>query len=213
MKEVNKIRVINVDDHQLIRSGLNFLLDSVEDIEFVGEAKNGTIALHLCRQLKPDVIVLDLMMPDMDGIAVTEKIKEECPDVQVLALTAYFDKDSVRNMLQAGAIGYLIKGTSTNELVEAIRSAHAGIPTLSPEATMALIRANPLSDKMADDLTKRQQEVLTLITEGLSNPQIARQLFVSPSTVRHHVSEILSKLGAANRAEAAVLALRYSLVK
>jgi NarL family two-component system response regulator LiaR len=196
----------------MVRKGLAAMLKAEADLELVGEACDGQEALCVCGQVQPDVILMDLVMPKMDGTEVTCAIRERWPQVQVIALTSFQEKDLVQKALQAGAISYLLKNVSVDELVEAIRAAYAGQPTLAPEATQALIQA--ASQEPAPDygLTPREYEVLELMVEGLTNPEIAEQLTVSCSTARAHVSHILSKLEASNRAEAVALALRSELV-
>ena len=206
------IRVITVDDHEIFRGGIEFMLLAFDDIDLVGQAHSGEEALHLCGELQPDVILMDMMMPGMDGVATTQAIKKQYPQVQIVVLTSFQEGTLVQRAMQAGAIGYLLKGVSIDELADAIRAARVGKPTLAAEATQALVHAAAPSPQPGHDLTRRQKDVLTLIVAGLSNVEIAEQLVLSTSTVRHHVSEILSKLGAANRAEAAVLAVRHELV-
>ena len=206
------IRVLAVDDHELLRDGIRLSLLKYEDIELVGEARNGEEALHKCGQLEPDVVLMDMQMPRMDGIAATLAIKESFPEIQVLVLTSFVEKDMVQGAVQAGAVGYLTKGASKVEIAEAIRDAYAGQTTLSPEATQALIQATKTPDRVGSDLTKRQREVLKQMVAGMNNNEIGEKLYLSSSTVSYHVSEILSKLGASNRAEAAALAVQYQLV-
>jgi NarL family two-component system response regulator LiaR len=207
------IRVLLVDDHAVVRSGLSAFLMVFDDLELVGEAGSGEEALRLCRQLQPDVVLMDLVMPGMDGADATQRIKEECADIQVVALTSFKEKDLVERALQAGAIGYLLKNISADELANAIRAAHAGQPTLAPEATQALIQLTTSPSEPVFDLTERELDVLTLMVEGLSNPDIAERLIVSRSTVKFHVSNILSKLGVSSRTEAVALALQKKLVE
>jgi NarL family two-component system response regulator LiaR len=209
------IRVMIVDDHALVRTGLGAFLQVHDDLELVGEAESGEEALGLCGQLRPDVVLMDLVMDAMDGTVATRIIRERWPQTQVLALTSFQDQEWVEGALQAGAVGYLLKNVSSDELARAIRAAHAGRATLAPEATQALVRAvqgagdSPRSDY---GLTPRERQVLALLAEGLSNPQIAERLSISRSTAAAHVSSILSKLGVANRAEAVSLAIRSDLV-
>jgi NarL family two-component system response regulator LiaR len=206
------IRVMIVDDHTMVRTGLSAFIEAKPDLELVGEAKNGQEALRVCEQVKPDVILMDLVMPRMDGIATTRVIREHWPEVQVIALTSFQDQARVQEALQAGALSYLMKDVSIDELADAIRDAHAGRSTLSPEAAQALVQAARQGPAPGHDLTPREREVLSLMVEGLNNPQIGDALYVSVTTVRSHVSNVFSKLGVSNRAEAIALALRSKLV-
>jgi NarL family two-component system response regulator LiaR len=212
MTDRDRIRVLVVDDHGVVRSGLRFFLLGFDDMELVGEAENGEEALRLCTEVHPDVVLMDMVMPGMDGVDTTRTIRKSNPYVQVVALTSFQEEDLVQNALQAGAISYLLKDVSAEELAQAIRSAHAGRPTLAPEATQALLHAASHPQKIGSDLTERERQVLPLLAEGLNNGQIAERLMVSRSTIRFHVSNILTKLGAANRAEAAAVAVKHNLV-
>jgi NarL family two-component system response regulator LiaR len=206
------IRVMLVDDHTMVRLGLATFLKVFDDLELVGEADSGEAAVQLCAQVLPDVVLMDLMMPEMDGATATRLIRQQYPKVQVIVLTSFKEEGLVRNALQAGAIGYLLKDVSADELARAIRAAHLGRATLSPEATQALVHAANQPPAPGHDLTERERVVLALMVEGLNNTQIAARLVVSPSTIKTHVSNILSKLGVASRSEAVALALRSGLV-
>jgi NarL family two-component system response regulator LiaR len=201
-----------VDDHAVVRSGLSAFLMAYEDLEMIGEADSGEQAVQLCERVRPDVVLMDLVMPGMDGAAATRAVRERVPQAQVIALTSFKEKDLVESVMEAGAIGYLLKNVSADELARAIREAHAGRPTLAPEAAQALIQAVRQPLRPGFDLTEREQEVLALLVEGLSNLEIAERLVVSRSTVKFHVSSILSKLGVASRMEAATMALKKRLL-
>jgi NarL family two-component system response regulator LiaR len=213
MSEEQPIGVMIVDDHNVVRSGLSAFLMVFDDLEFVGEAGSGEEAVRMCDEAKPDVVLMDLVMPGMDGAQATKAIREKCPDIQVIALTSFKEQELVQGALEAGAIGYLLKNVDADELAGAIRAAHAGRPTLAPEAAQALIQASKKPQSRRYDLTEREREVLELMVEGLTNPEIAERLVVSKSTVKFHVSSILSKLGAASRTEAVAMALQKELVK
>jgi NarL family two-component system response regulator LiaR len=206
------IKVMIVDDHAVVRSGLSAFLLAFDDLEHVGDATGGADAVSKCTSLRPDVVLMDLVMPGVDGAEATRRIKEACPEVQVIALTSYKEDDLVQGALKAGAISYLLKNVTADELAEAIRGAHAGRSTLAPEAAQVLIKAatEPAQD---EGLTARELEILRLMVHGDSNPDIAEKLFVSRSTVKFHVSNILMKLGTATRTEAVAVAVQRRLVE
>ena len=212
MSESETIRVLIVDDHDMVRRGLAAFLRINPDLQLVGEARDGQDAVGLCEHLTPDVVLMDLVMPRMDGAEATRIIRERWPRIQVIALTSFEEKTLVRQALAAGAISYLLKNVSVDDLAAAIRAAHAGRSTLAPEAVQALIQTpqDPLSPGY--DLTEREREVLALLVRGMSNPEIAAELVVSRATAKAHVSNILSKLQVSNRAEAVAVALQHDLV-
>lgn len=213
MSQQKPIRVLLVDDHAVVRSGLAAFLLAYDDLELVGEAGSGEDAVRLCEQHMPDVVLMDLVMPGMNGVGATQEVRARCPNLQVIALTSFPEEDLVQGALRAGAISYLLKNVSAEELAAAIRAAHAGRSILAPEATRALIEASHRPPAPGDDLTPREREVLALLVQGLHNPDIAERLVVSRSTVKFHVSSILSKLGVESRAEAVALAVRMRLVE
>ena len=207
------IRVLIVDDHAMVRKGLVAFLKNQPELELIGEACDGQEAIEACEQNQPDVILMDLVMPELGGVAATRAIHQRWPHVQVIALTSFQEKELVQDALQAGAIGYLLKNVSGEELAEAIRQAHSGRPTLAPEAVQALIQPPSEVESLAANLTRREHEVLALLAKGMSNPEIAGQLCISRATVKVHISNILSKLGVASRAEAISLAIQNKLVR
>ena len=213
MKKISsdRIRVVIVDDHLMVRRGLATFLKVSKNLELVGEADSGESAIELCADLKPDVVLMDMVMQSMDGAAATRLIRKKSPATQVIALTSFKDDILVKSALQAGAISYLLKGVSASELAQAIQAAHAGRPTISAEATEALIQAASQDVVPGHDLTEREREVILLMVEGLNNTQIAGRLVVSPSTIKSHVSSILAKLGVTSRTEAVALAIRHKL--
>lgn len=207
------IRVMVVDEHGMVRKGIIAYLKNHPDLHIIGEAQNGREAVDLCERLEPDVILMDLQMPEMDGITATRLIHKQYPRVQIVALTSFPDRDKVQDALAAGAISYLLKNVSGEDLAEAIRDAFAGRATLAQEAVQALIQPPPTTPATAGfDLTMREREVLALLVKGMNNNEIANQLNVSHATAKAHVSNILSKLGVANRAEAVAIAIQQKLV-
>jgi two-component system, NarL family, response regulator LiaR len=207
------IKVLIVDDHPVVRDGLKNMLQAFDDLKLAGESENGSAALAFCRQNLPDVILMDILMPDVDGVQATHSILEQFPQVKIIILTSYPSEDLIQDSLKAGATGYLLKNASIDALAGAIRAAYSGKIILAPEATKLLVHnINNLPKRPGIDLTKRELEVLALIVDGLSNDEIAERLVISPATAKHHVSICIQKLGATNRAQAAVLAVKRGLI-
>ena len=207
-----RIRVIIVDDHVLVRSGLEVVLGMFDDIELVGQAGDGEEALRLCEELRPDVVLMDLVMPGMSGVEATRRVLAECPGAKVVALTSFTEEALIGETLRAGAIGYLMKNVSADQLADAVRAAAAGRSTLAPEAADALVRSVASPRHQADALTAREQEVLKLMADGLTNADIAERLVIGVATVKTHVSSIIAKLGVSTRTEATAMAIRRGLV-
>lgn len=213
MSEADRTRVLVVDDHIVLRKGIVFSLLSYDDIEVVAEAATGEEAILVCQGLAPDVVLMDLHLPGMGGCAATRTIRDICPDTQVIALTGFEEGHLVQDVLQAGAIGYLIKDIQADHLAEAIRKAHLGRPSLAQAAAQALVqgmRSRP--PQLGQDLTEREREVLALLVEGCSNGAIAERLVITSATVKFHVRTIRTKLGSVSRTQTAVLALQHQLV-
>jgi len=205
------IRVLIADDHSVVRQGLRMFLGADPELEIVGEARNGAEALRMARQLHPDVVLMDLIMPVMDGIAATAAIRREAPETEVVALTSMLEQATVVDAIQAGAIGYLLKDTESQELCRAIKAAAAGQVQLSPQAAESLMRQMRRPEPSTSQLTEREMEVLRLLAQGKSNKEISQALFIAEATTKTHVSHILAKLGVASRALAAVHAIREGL--
>jgi NarL family two-component system response regulator LiaR len=212
MSDSNRIRIVIVDDHAMVRRGLAAFLKVFDDLELIGEAANGKEAVELVAAVQPDVVLMDLIMDQTDGAAATRAIRQNHPHVQVIALTSFREEMLVQKALQAGAISYLLKNVSADELAAAIRAAHVGRSTLAPEAAEALIHAAAQPPAPGFDLTARERDVLELMIKGLSNVDIAERLVVSQSTIKTHVSSILAKLGVSSRTEAVALAVQHHLV-
>ncbi len=213
MSETNTIRVLTVDDHELLRRGIRFSLLPMADLDLVGEAQDIEEALQMCAELEPNVVLMDMRMGgDQDGIQATKLIRDQFTHTQVIILSSFYDKQLVQGAMQAGAIGYLIKGVSGDDLADAIRGAHAGRPALAAETLLALAAPAPQKSNIGQDLTAREKEVLVFLVAGLSNGDIAQKMHVSVAAVKYHVSNIFSKLNVSNRTEAATLALEHNLV-
>ena len=211
MSNEQKIRVMIVDDHDMVRNGLSILLETCDDLELVSEAASGQEAIEIYQELKPDIILMDLMMPEMDGVEATRRIKSVSKQVQIIVLTSFQDKELVRAALQAGAISYLLKNVSIDELSEAIRAAYAGKSTLTPEARQAL-KALQESEESGIELTADEMEILTLMAEDYSDGQIADRLNLSDAYVHQQINNIILALGANSRAEAIELAVQNHLL-
>ena len=207
----NPIRVLIADDHAVVRSGLRMFLLAFDDLELAGEAGSGSDAVRMAAQLQPDVVLMDLIMPGMDGIHATREIKSRFPRMQVVALTSFADPSLMQDAVQAGAISFLLKDVSASELANTIRSAYIGRPVLSPEVIQKLLQSTARPAELQVELTNREKEVLIQMLSGKGNAQIAANLVISLSTVKFHVSSILSKLGVKSRAEAVSRALQYHL--
>jgi len=212
MSKDSAIRVMLVDDHAVVRSGLATFLSVYDDLLLIGQAGSGEEAITLCTQAQPDVILMDLVMPGMDGAETTQFIRQTYPDVQVVVLTSFPEEELVQRALKAGALSYLLKNVSADELADAIRKAHAGRATLAPEAAQALIRTATHPHKLGHDLTRRERDTLHWMIQGLNNRHIAQKMIVSRSTVKFHVSNILSKLSVTSRTEAVALAVEHKIV-
>lgn len=210
---MTKIEVMIVDDHAIVREGLRMLLSEETDIDVVGEASNGQEAVLRAEKLQPQVILMDLMMPEMDGIAATEVIRKKLPNCQVLVLTSFAEDQRVPDAIQAGAIGYLLKDVLKGDLLSAIHAAVRGEPTLHPEAQRQLMRqmTQPAPQNLLDALTEREMDVLRLIAQGQSNKEIANTLHLTEGTVKGYVSTILGKLQVADRTQAALYAVKHGV--
>lgn len=214
MEDAKTIRVLVVDDHVIVRAGLRALLAEVPDMDVIGEAENGTRATELARELRPDVILMDLVMPEVDGIEAIRQIMAEHPNARILALTSFSADDKVFPALKAGALGYLLKDTEPRDLVCAIRQVDRGESSLHPSVARKVLQEFHLpyaAKKNAETLTEREAEVLGQVAQGLTNQEIGQALFVSEATVRTHVSNILAKLHMANRVQATLYALKTGI--
>ena len=211
-KESKNIRILIADDHSITRSGIKTLISVYDDLTLVGEAANGAEAITMCDEVSPDVILMDIYMPVIDGIEATVKIREKYPNIKIIALTSYVDKKLVKDILKAGAISYIIKNISPDELVKTIRDAYLGKTTFSSEASKVVVEelTNPSQERF--NLTGKEHEVLKLLSKGSSNKDIAKELSISRHTVKFHISNILNKLGAVSRTEAVFVATKNNLV-
>lgn len=209
------IRVVFVDDHEMVRIGVSSYLSAQPDIEIVGEADNGRTGAELALKLRPDIILMDLVMKEMDGIEATRRIIEEWPEAKIIVVTSFLDDEKVYPALEAGATSYMLKTSKASDIANAVRATYSGQPVLEPEVTgkvMMKMRQKPTTD-LHEELTEREMEVLLLMTEGKTNQEIADDLFIALKTVKTHVSNILSKLQVQDRTQAVIYAFKHSLVK
>lgn len=212
MSDTKPIRVMIVDDYMMVRDGLKAFLSFYDDLEVVAEAKDGEQAVALCTQVEPDVILMDIVMPGMDGASATQQILQKSPQVHVIALTSFIEEELVQGAMQAGAIGYLLKDVNANQLAQAIRAAYRGYGTIDSAAVQVLAKGSQVKKDLMFDLTPRERDVLELMASGKSNKQIAEDLTLSIGTVRFHISNILTKMGVDNRTEAVILAFQSNIV-
>lgn len=209
MPKARPIRVLVADDHDMLREGLASFLRAYPDLQRVGEAATGSDAVRLCQELRPDVVLMDLMMPELDGVEAIRIIHQQWPEIRLIALSSFGEDKMVKAALKAGATSYLLKNIPAARLAEAIRASHHGLPILSPEITSSFSeRVEPPALPPGNELTSREKEVLNLMAAGLANAMIARKLFISVNTVKNHVSSILAKMGASSRTEAVSRALQ-----
>ena len=207
----NQIKIVIVDDHAMLRKGLAAFLSSYADLKLVGEAANGKEALTVCAEKQPEVVLMDLMMPIMDGTAATRHIRQEFPAMQVIALTSFGEETLIKDVLKAGAIGYLFKKVAADDLANAIRAAKNGISTFASEVTEILIRSVHEKHGLFEEFTPREREVMSLMVKGMGNTEISDTLVISPATTKNHVSSILAKLGVTNRTEAIVKVMQENI--
>ena len=216
MSETAPIRVLIVDDHAVVRTGLKVFLDLQPDMEVVGEAADGSEGVAMARRLEPDVVLMDLLMPNMDGVTAIGRIKAELPEIEIVTMTSFIEEEKVTSALEAGASGYVLKDADAEEVAAAVRAAYAGEVHLDPAVARLLAqrmrdRKSP-KDELAEPLTEREKDVLRLLGQGMSNKEIGASLFITERTARTYVSNILGKLGLASRTQAALYAVEHKLV-
>lgn len=212
MNPNNKIKVMIVDDHDMVRYGLKVLLQEFDDFEVVCETGDSRLILTLCAAHHPDIILMDILMPNVDGVVATRLVREKFPDIRVVALTSTDDESTISEMLRAGAISYILKTGTIDEVANAVRAAYRGKATLAPEATSVLMSTIHQPIKVGYDLSKQELRVLALLVEGLNNREIAERMVVSQSTVKAHVGNIFAKLNTNSRTKAITIAMRHQLV-
>jgi len=207
-----KIGIILIDDHRRVHQAMSEMISYFDDIEILAQGNNGLDAIALCDQYQPDLVLMDVVMPEMDGVEATRRIKTKHPDIKILALSSFKDNDTTRAMLESGAIGFILKNSSVDDLENTIRTAYAGQGIFSPEIMQMLTQPAPQDTTEHIDLTPREREVMKLFASGLTNGEIAAQLTISVSTVKFHITNILGKLDVDTRAEALVIAAKNNLV-
>ncbi|MBT2618801.1 MULTISPECIES: response regulator transcription factor [unclassified Bacillus (in: firmicutes)] len=209
------IKVLFVDDHEMVRIGVSAYLSAQSDIEVVGEADNGLKAVELAMQLRPDIILMDLVMPEMDGIEATKRIIEKWPEAKIIIVTSFLDDEKVYPALEAGATSYMLKTSKASEIARAVRSTFQGQSVLEPEVTGKMMEKlrRPKITQLHDQLTNREMEILLLMTQGKTNQEIADELYIALKTAKVHVSNILSKLAVQDRTQAVIYAFKHSLVQ
>jgi len=213
MNDTQVIRVLIVDDHPMVRSGLKDFLMVSDGVEPVGEAQNGVEAVDFCRDHEVDVVLMDLVMPLMDGSEATRRILSLGKPIKVIVITSFHEQDLVQQTMKAGATSYLLKNVSAEELAKAIQAAHAGFSTLAPEATRALVQPDQHNSAPGSDLTDSERKILAALVKGMSNQEISDQLSISVATVKYHLTNIYSKIGVRNRVEAARLAMNHNMLE
>ena len=217
MEDGTRIRVLLVDDHAVVRMGLKSFFDLLDDIEVVGEASDGSEGVAMARRLKPDVVLMDLLMPNMDGVTAIGRIKAELPETEIVTMTSFIEEEKVTAALEAGASGYVLKDAEADEVADAVRAAYAGEVHLDPQVARLLAqrmrqKKSP-DDELVEPLTEREKDVLRLLGQGLSNKEIGAALFITERTARTYVSNILGKLGLASRTQAALYAVEHKLAE
>ena len=209
------IKVLFVDDHEMVRIGVSAYLSAQSDIEVIGEADNGLKAVELALELRPDIILMDLVMPEMDGIEATKRIIEKWPEAKIIIVTSFLDDEKVYPALEAGATSYMLKTSKASEIARAVRSTFQGQSVLEPEVTGKMMEKlrRPKITQLHDQLTNREMEILLLMTQGKTNQEIADELYIALKTAKVHVSNILSKLAVQDRTQAVIYAFKHSLVQ